>query len=105
MYGVLFEISESEKAQLDIAEGLHHGYEEKMVEVLTTAGRVSAVVYYAMVIDGEVRPYEWYKRYVVDGAIEHGLPEDYVRLLKSVDAIADPDPDRHKRETRIVEGT
>lgn len=105
VYGVLFEISESEKAQLDIAEGLHHGYEEKMVEVLTTAGRVSAVVYYAMVIDGEVRPYEWYKRYVVDGAIEHGLPEDYVRLLKSVDAIADPDPDRHKRETRIVEGT
>ncbi len=104
VHGVLFEISGSEKARLDKAERLHHGYEEKMVEVITTAGRVSAVTYYATERDEEVRPYEWYKRYVVDGAIEHGLPEDYVRLLKSVDAIKDPDQDRHQRETRIVEG-
>ncbi len=105
VHGVLFEISESEKERLDIVEGLHHGYEEKMVEVLTTAGLVHAVTYYATEKDEEVRPYEWYKRYVVDGAIEHGLPKNYVQWLKSVEAITDPDQDRHQRETRIVEGS
>lgn len=105
VHGVLFEISESEKERLDRVEGLHHGYEEKMVEVITTSGTVLAVTYYATVIDGEVRPYEWYKRYVVEGAIEYGLPDSYVQLLRSVDAIKDPDQDRHQRETRIVEGS
>ena len=105
VHGVLFEISESEKERLDTVEGLHQGYEEKMVEVRTTAGFVYAVTYYATVIDGEVRPYEWYKRFVVEGAIEYGLPEDYVQLLKSIDAMKDPDQERHLRETRIFEGS
>jgi AIG2-like family len=103
--GVLFEISESEKERLDSFEGLHHGYEEKMVEVITTSGLVSAITYYATIIDEKCRPYEWYKRYVVEGAIEYGLPEGYVQLLNSVDAIKDPDQDRHQSETRIVEGS
>lgn len=102
VHGVLFEISQSEKTQLDTVEGLHYGYEEKTVEVVTTSGRVLAVTYYATIIDEKCRPYEWYKRYVVEGAIEYGLPEDYVQLLKSIDAITDPDQDRHQRETRIL---
>ncbi|MEO8325120.1 MAG: gamma-glutamylcyclotransferase family protein, partial [Nitrospirota bacterium] len=87
VHGVLFEISESEKTRLDTVEGLHYGYEEKRVAVLTPSGLVSAVTYFAIIIDEQLKPYEWYKRYVVEGAIEYGLPEDYVQSLKSVDAI------------------
>ncbi|MDR4460187.1 MAG: gamma-glutamylcyclotransferase [Nitrospirales bacterium] len=104
VHGVLFEISESEKARLDTVEGLHHGYEEKTVAVLTSSGLVFAVTYYATIIDEQCRPYEWYKRYVVEGATEYGLPESYVQWLKSMNAIKDPDRDRHQRAIRILEG-
>jgi hypothetical protein len=103
VYGVLFEISESEKERLDTAEGLHHGYEEKTVDVITASGLVSAIAYYAIIIGEGFRPYEWYKRYVVEGAIEYGLPEQYVQTLKSVEAMNDPDQKRTQRETRIFE--
>jgi hypothetical protein len=101
---VLFEISESEKERLDTVEGLHYGYEEKTVKVITTFGLVSAVTYYATITDEQLRPYEWYKRYVVEGAIEYGLPEIYVQTLKSVEAMKDSDLGRDQRETRIFEG-
>lgn len=103
VHGVLFEISTFEKERLDAVEGLHHGYEEKMVEVITGEGLVYAVSYYATIIDETCRPYEWYKRYVVEGAIEYRLPEDYVQTLKAIEAMKDPDLDRHQRETRIIE--
>ena len=102
--GVLFEISRSEKKRLDSVEGLNHGYDEKTVEIITSSGLVSAVTYFATAIDERVRPYEWYQRYVVEGAIEHGLPEHCVQELKAVEAMEDPDPERAQRETRIFEG-
>jgi hypothetical protein len=105
VHGVLFEISESEKERLDTVEGLHYGYEEKTVKVITTFGLVSAVTYYATITDEQLRPYEWYKRYVVEGAIEYGLPEIYVQTLKSVEAMKDSDLGRDQRETRIFEGS
>ena len=103
VHGVLFEISGSEKKRLDTVEGLHQGYDEKLVEIITTSGRVSAVTYYATVIDEQLRPYDWYQRYVVEGAIEHGLPEYYLQELKAVGAMEDPDPERAQRETRFFE--
>jgi len=105
VHGVLFEIAVSEKQRLDTVEGLHHGYEEKMVEVITSSGLVSAVTYYATIIDEKCRPYEWYKRYVVEGAIEYGLPENYVHILKSIAAVKDSDLEREQRETRIFMGS
>ena len=104
VHGVLFEISVSEKKRLDTVEGLHQGYDEKMVEVVTASGVIPAVTYFATVIDKFRRPYEWYKRFVVEGAIEHGLSEQYVQELQAIESIEDPDIDRVLRETRIFEG-
>lgn len=104
VHGVLFEISEMEKHLLDFVEGLHQGYDEKTVEVVTASGVISAVTYFATIIDELRRPYEWYKRFVVEGAIEYGLPEGYVQELQAIESIEDPDAERVLRETRIFEG-
>jgi len=46
-----------------------------------------------------LRPYTWYKEFVVRGAEQHGLPDGYIEQLKAIDAVADPDAarDRHNR--------
>jgi gamma-glutamylcyclotransferase (GGCT)/AIG2-like uncharacterized protein YtfP len=102
MWGVVYEIDASEKPALDAAEGLHHGYEEKWVEVTTAEGVVTAQLYVASDSDPTVRPYDWYKAFVVHGAIEHGLPADYVEKLRRVEAATDPDRDRARRNRRIL---
>lgn len=99
VHGVIFEIAHTEKPKLDRAEGLGNGYEEKEVGVKTSSGLVPAVAYYATSIDEQLRPYEWYKRYVVEGAIEHDLPESYVKELRIIEAVKDPDHEREQKET------
>src|SRR6267154_56947 len=47
VWGVVFELDPEDKPALDKAEGLGAGYREKTVNVLTEAGPVTAVTYYA----------------------------------------------------------
>jgi hypothetical protein len=49
--------------------------------------------------DPALRPYTWYKRFLVEGAREHSLPEGYIAELDRIDAVADTDEcrDREKR--------
>ena len=57
VWGVVFQIDKREKVNLDIAEGLHRGYEEKFVSVETETGKVPALMYYATDIDPKLLPY------------------------------------------------
>lgn len=102
VWGVLFEISRAEKSCLDKAEGLHHGYEEKEVAIVTCHGSVKALIYYATDIDRSLRPYHWYKAFVVSGAREHSLPESYVRDLEGVHSVPDPDANRAAKNKKIL---
>ena len=81
VWGVLYEIDDEEKPCLDREEGLGYGYDEKLVEVDLDGQAVSAWTYYATRIDETLLPYEWYKDFVVQGAMEHRLPEEYISLL------------------------
>ena len=100
--GVVYEISEAEKPQLDAKEGLGHGYEEKLVTLTTQAGEViEAVTYYATSIDSNLKPYQWYVHHVLTGAEENCLPENYVQRLRGISSIPDPNPERHDREMAI----
>ena len=87
LWGVVFEIDLSEKRNLDKAEGLGNGYEERAVIIECQGGPVDAVTYLAQptAIDNSLLPYQWYKDFVVDGANENGLPVPYVRRLRSID--------------------
>lgn len=100
--GVVFEISKSDKKCLDQFESLGHGYDDKSVQLFGTGGsRLQAMTYYATKIDESLKPYHWYKDHVVRGAAENDLPQSYLQAIINVESIADPEPDRHERETAI----
>lgn len=100
--GVLYEIESDDKQNLNKAEGLGYGYTKKQVEVLGSSGdKVQAITYIATNINGKLKPYSWYKKHVLVGAIEAGLPPDYITLIESFKDIEDPDKNREVRELAL----
>ncbi|MEY9829736.1 gamma-glutamylcyclotransferase [Sinorhizobium fredii] len=104
VFGVLYEIASSEKADLDRAEGLGSGYDETEIEVHRGAERLIVKAYVASsdAVVPTLKPYTWYRALAVAGAKEHGLPTDYIAGLESVPANDDPDRARHDRRMRLV---
>ena len=95
-------MSAEDKLNHDKAEGLGQGYGERLVKISTQAGQLRAMIYYATSISPGLRPYDWYRDLVVAGAREHGLPEEYVRVVASVPTMTDYDLDRAKRARRFL---
>jgi hypothetical protein len=79
VYGVVYEFDKSEKSKLDNAE---KGYDEITVTVSTPKGEIKAYAYYSTNTDNTLKPTASYKKYVVDGAKENGLPKDYIKKLR-----------------------
>lgn len=102
VWGVLYHVSALEKPDLDRIEDLGVGYGEKEFEVHTEEGSVRAFAYHALQIDASLDPYAWYKAYVVQGAIEHALPEHYVEKLQARDCKADPDKERAELNWSVI---
>lgn len=100
--GVLFEIDESEKHDLDDFEGLNKGYNQKIVVVELQSGATErARTYYATNIDPKIKPFTWYKRHVIEGAKEANLPKQYLKNLESIPATPDSDKAREAEELAI----
>lgn len=103
--GVLFGFDPAERAKLDKAEGVGSGYERAMVTVINDKGRRRKVLTYLATPDyiyDSLKPYDWYKDFVLAGGREHGLPPEYIaEYIQSVEAIQDPNktPDKKQRVT------
>jgi hypothetical protein len=72
--GVLFSFEPSERAKLDEAEGVGSGYEHAMVTVINDQGRRRKVLTYLATsdyIDDSLKPYDWYKDFILAGGREH----------------------------------
>jgi gamma-glutamylcyclotransferase len=96
VWGVLYEIHDADLARLDKGEGT--GYNRSKVTVRgADANPVGAWIYVATkpIITHQLRPYTWYKRFLVEGAQEHLLPIEYITGLRAIDATIDSDPKRH----------
>lgn len=104
VFGVLCRIASAEKTLLDRAEGLGAGYAEIEVQVRFNGANVTAKAYQATATDPSLKPYSWYKAFVLAGAGEHGLPAEYCAQLAAVEAIDDPDRERHETNMRMIEG-
>lgn len=52
--------------------------------------------------DPALRPYTWYKRFLVEGAREHALPPEYVVELERIEAIQDPDQQRDREKRALI---
>lgn len=101
VWGVLYSIPSEHLKALDQGEG--SGYSRRREVVRCEDGTTcEAWVYVASKPDANstLRPYGWYKRLLVEGAKEHGLPPDYITQLEGIDSVNDPDMarDRKKRE-------
>jgi gamma-glutamylcyclotransferase len=105
VWGVLFEIDSAEKPCLDKQEGLGKGYSEKQITVIELDGAHHPAFMYAgenTHINPMVRPYTWYKKFVVEGARQHCLPEDYIAAIEAMEAIEGPDRERDTRNRAIL---
>jgi AIG2-like family len=100
--GVLFSFDPAERGKLDEAEGVGKGYEHAMVTVINDKGRRRKVLTYLATpdyIDDSLKPYSWYKEFVLKGGIEHGLPPEYIaKYIESVEAVEDPNKFRNKKQ-------
>lgn len=102
VWGVLYTLSDADLGQLDEGEA---GYRRVPCVVRSQDGKnVNAWTYVAVRPDPDptLRPYGWYKRFLVEGAKEHSLPADYVATLELIEATVDPKSSRDA-ERRILE--
>ena len=100
--GVLFSFDPAERAELDKTEGVGSGYEHAMVTVINEKGRRRKVLTYLATsdyLDDSLKPYGWYKDFVLAGGREQGLPPEYIaEFIESVEANEDPDKTRDKNQ-------
>lgn len=100
VWGVIFEIDDNQKSNLDAAEGLGAGYNEATCTIFDSVGNgYRAQIYIADpdATDNSRRPYDWYRQYILTGARENDLPQDYVEQLESIEFEVDADHERRQR--------
>jgi len=72
--------------------------------VVTSEGTLAAAAYFATEKDPKRRPYNWYKAFVLQGAVENALPVAYIELIRAVPSQADPNPARRARNEALLGG-
>jgi gamma-glutamylcyclotransferase (GGCT)/AIG2-like uncharacterized protein YtfP len=107
VWGVLFSIDSNEKTLLDKAEGLGKGYNEDTLTFFDeTNNSYAAQIYIAdsASIDNTLLPYDWYKEFIVSGAVQNKLPAEYILQLQSITCIRDHDEARRIKNYSILSG-
>lgn len=90
VHGRLFRVPAAGLDALDRCEG--RGYLRERLTVEHAGGATQAVLYVARPdwIDEALAPFDWYHRYVLEGAREAGLPAAYRAAIAAVAARPDP---------------
>ena len=101
MYVAVYEILEVERAALDECEGLGYGYNNCVVN-LDKFGECSTYIADSSVVDDSLSPMDWYKEYVLQGALYHGFPREYVAWIRQQAATNDSDGKRAAREWKLI---
>lgn len=88
--GVLYEISEADLEQIDLTEGVPVGnYRRIEIPVLPLSTPSAVRSAFTLVSDRRVpdlQPSTRYMSLLIEGAVEHGLPPEYVAFLRAVPA-------------------
>lgn len=103
VWGVLFSFHHQELPKLDEAEDLGTGYKRISIQVWLQNNSHQAITYKALRIDRSLKPFTWYKKFVVEGAKQHQLPTSYINQLQQVHAKTDWDEERARRNQHILE--
>lgn len=87
-HGVLYEIGDDDRVDLDRAEP---GYTPFVVRVVQANGAATDALTYRWPDEGtSARPYGWYVAVARRGAQHHGLPDAYIGAVLEVDSDGDP---------------
>ena len=91
IWGALYLLSAEQCEHLDRTEGVPNGlYRRLSVQVLDTDGMaVSAFTYESSLRDPSRKPSPRYIGLILDGAVEHGLPQEYVHSLRQLELAHD----------------
>ncbi len=100
--GVAYQISAAQQVLLDRFEG--RGYSKLEIGVNVDGDRFAAYMYVAEpdYVDPDLAPYHWYKQFVIAGAREFALPSHHVRAISNIQAVTDPDNERHLRNMAVL---
>lgn len=82
IFGVLYELSEE---QLNILDKNEQGYKRTLIKVGIDGHEIEVQTYIALEdkINNNLLPTEEYLSYIINGARDHNLPEEYQSFLKS----------------------
>ena len=93
VWGVLYEISTEDLEHLELTEGVRIGHYERaelVVEPVRSwngddSRTVRAVTLTSDAEDATLRPTPRYMQLLLAGAVEHGLPESWIRTLGAIE--------------------
>jgi hypothetical protein len=85
IWGVVFQLPHDAILNLD---GVEIGYERITVQVLCNNKSLDCETYISQEITSEL-PFDWYLDYIIKGAKEHRLPEEYIHMLTQIPVKAD----------------
>ena len=102
IYVAVFEILREEKPLLDRVEGLGAGYDELQIAV-PDVGDCWTYTAAESHIEPTLTPYTWYKAMVLLGCEFNAFPDRYTQTVREVADQRDPDEQRHKENSLLVE--
>jgi hypothetical protein len=96
--GVLYRITPAEAEHLDRTEGVGGGYYRRIDVVVAGAhgGAIEAFTYHSTFGSPGRKPSPRYIGLLLDGARDHGLPEDYVDFLRAFELAVDERPESER---------
>ncbi len=89
VWGALYRLG---PGQLEILDRFEGGYERLQVQVQSPRGAShAALTYRSERRTGDPVPFDWYRQLILEGAREHGLPEDWLAWLEALPSRPDPE--------------
>ncbi len=106
VFGVVFDVDQSELPELDRFESAGKGYDRQddfQVSIADSEVSLEVMTYIARhaSTDPSLRPYDWYLNLVRAGVRQHALPLDYRARLEAILPMGDPKSDRPTRLAAI----
>ena len=106
VWGIVVAIDEKQKLKLDYYEGVGHGYSAVYHDIKHQDKKLNALLYQADLnaMDDGLLPFNWYKAFVLSGAKQQNLPDDYIKMIELIQSIDDPDQSRSEKNLQILSG-
>ncbi len=106
--GIIIQIDEYQKAKLDKFEGKGKGYNEQKVLIVKnddTELEVATYIANSESIEDNLLPYDWYKAYIVLGALENRFSDEYIIALKNTESKADSKFERNDMNWGVIKSS